>query len=83
MTGPVPAWISDPNVVQSIESGDTETFEAYSARLTENELVDLRAKYVLLEGERDGLRARVHQLLTERGPVTDTTDCTCGEGAER
>ncbi|MET7923146.1 hypothetical protein ABZT43_03955 [Streptomyces sp. NPDC005349] len=49
----------------------------------ENELADLRAKYVLLEGERDGLRRRVHQLLAQRGPITDPTDCTCGEGKHR
>ena len=41
----------------------------------ENELVGLRAKYDLLIGERDGLRLRVHQLLTQRGPVTGCDDC--------
>ncbi|MFF2475138.1 hypothetical protein [Streptomyces sp. NPDC058066] len=47
------------------------------ASAVENELVDLRAKYELVVGERDGLRRRVHQLLAQRGPVTDSTDCTC------
>lgn len=41
----------------------------------ENELVGLRAKCQLLEGERDGLRRRVSKLLAQRGPVTACDDC--------
>lgn len=41
----------------------------------ENELAGLRAAHDLLLGERDGLRRRVHKLLTQRGPITGCDDC--------
>jgi hypothetical protein len=56
------------------------------ATALENELAGLRAAHVLVVGERDGLRRRVHQLLAQRGPLEGCddchgwSDCQCADG---